>query len=254
MFEAIPTEVPAGAAPVSSVKVLLGDDDAGQLGLLADLLARLRPHWSIVACARSADEVQHSLDQDRPTLAILDVRLGAVTALEIVRQQSRRVPTIFVTGDPIFAVDAFNSDAVDFVLKPVRAARLEQALAKAEASTAMPSVPAGRERTSALCLFRGQELVWAPLDEVVYFTADRKYTRVVMPGFEGLLRMGIGAVESSLDPQRFWRIHRGIIVNMRHMDSARRDDLGRLVVRLRDRAERLVVSRPNESRFTDGFF
>lgn len=253
MFEAIQVEVPV--APASApFRVLIGDDDAQQLALVSELVARLRPHWTIIARASSAEEVQRCLDQDRPTLAILDVRLGAITSLDIVRQQPMRVPTIFVTGDPIFAVDAFNCDAVDFVLKPVRTARLEQALIKAEAAGASTSGIGDGERSSALCLFRGLELVWSSLDEVAYFMADRKYTRVMLPEFEGLLRMGIGTVEASLDPKRFWRIHRGTIVNMTHMESARRDEFGRLVLRLRDRADRLVVFRPNESRFTDGFF
>ncbi|MBE7939182.1 response regulator transcription factor [Ramlibacter aquaticus] len=231
------------------LRVLLGEDDRQQLAAMADAVARLRPHWQLVR-ASDAAQVREALAGDPPDLAILDVRMGNATSLDIVQAQPRRVPCIFVTGDPIFAVRAFDCDAVDFVLKPLRAQRLAQALAKAEALLAEPAPVVRAQERSALCMFRGTALVWSPLAEVDYFLADRKYTRVmVREGWEGLLRMGIGSVEEALDKASFLRIHRGCIVNLKRIELARRDPGGRLVLRLRGRAESLPVSRPYESDF-----
>ncbi len=95
--------------------------------------------------------------------------------------------------------------------------------------------------------------MWARLSDVRYFEAQRKYTRVVMKDNEGLLKMGISNTLEHLDNDMFWRIHRSVIVNVAHMASSRRDELGRLYVRLTDRSERLHVSRSFEHLFRDGF-
>lgn len=240
-----------GSGPL---RVLIGEDDPQQLELLVASVARLRPQWVLLQ-ASSAAEVRDVLAGECPDLAILDVRLGSDTSLEIMRFDNLRPPCIFVTGDPIFAVDAFECDAVDFLLKPVRAARLEQALAKAQARLDAPVGAPASEGKASVCMFRGTALAWASLDEVDYFLADRKYTRVmVRAGWEGLLRMGISAVEEALAGSRFRRIHRGAIVHLGQIESTRRDSTGRLVLRLRGRPDVLPVSRPYEHAFVgEGF-
>ena len=160
-----------------------------------------------------------------------------------------------MTGDATYAVDAFSHDAVDFLLKPVRLDRLEQALIKGEAYALGRS---GKNETpvrriSSVRMLKGHDLVWAPLSEVRFFEAQKKYTRVVLRESEGLLKMGISAVMNYLDPGQFWQIHRSIIVNAALISSARRDELGRFMVTLADRPERLAVARPYETLFKDGF-
>lgn len=236
--------------------VLLADDDASQLEYLVALVRRLRPQWKIVGEVSSASEVARALIQLNPSLAILDVRFADATSIEIVKGLRESFPVIFVTGDPLFAAEAYGVDAIDFVLKPVRTERLEHALRKAEAL--MPPAPdeelPPRSRTvTSLRMLRGRDLVWTPLQDVRFFEAQRKYTRVVLKDQEGLLKMGISTVMQYLEPRQFWRIHRGLVLNVSHMASARRDEMGRLIVKLLDRPEKLTVSRPYEHLFKDGF-
>lgn len=238
-----------------ALRVLVAEDDPAQLAHLSNLVRRLRPDWRIAAEVRSSIELERALQNLEPSLAILDVHFSGKTALEILRGMHESCPVIFVTGDPTVAVEAFNCDALDLVLKPFRPERLEQALRKVEAFIAAQSgrVSAGASPASNLIMLKGQDAVLTPLSEVRYFQAQRKYTRVVLKNHEGLLREGISSMLPKLNGSEFWRIHRGVILNVSHMDFAKRDELGRLVVHLKDRDEKLLVSRPHEHLFRDGF-
>ena len=235
--------------------VLLADDDPIQLAYLAALITRLRPEWKIVSQTLSLEQVEKDLAEFSPSLAILDVRFSDTTSLEIVRGLRESYPVIFVTGDPLFAADAFTCEALDFVLKPIKPERFEQALKKAEIYLLAQSGKGDSRRrvATSLRMIRGQELVWTPLTEVRYFEAHRKYTRVVLKNQEGLLKMGISTATQFLNPENFWRIHRGLVLNVSHMVAARRDEFGRMTIKIADRDENLVVSKSYEYLFRDGF-
>ena len=87
------------------------------------------------------------------------------------------------------------------------------------------------------------------VDEVVYFEADARYTRVVYRGGDALIRVPLKELVARLDPKRFWQVHRSVIVNERCIASAVRVDEGQMVLTLRERDERLPVSRPFQSLF-----
>jgi len=240
----------------SGFTVMLADDDPSQLGYLASLVQRLRPQWNIVAQESSASEVAGSLARLSPSLAILDIRFPDATAIDVVKDLREACPVIFVTGDALFAADAFTCDAIDFVLKPVRENRFEQALRKAEAfvhSHSTGTVAGSGHPASSVLMLKGSSLVRVALEDVLFFQAQRKFTRVVLKDQEGVLKMGISSVMRYLDARRFWRIHRGVVLNSAHMATAGRDELGRMIVRLTDRPEKLTVSGAHEHLFKDGF-
>jgi DNA-binding LytR/AlgR family response regulator len=248
-----------GHVAAEQIAVLLVDDDPYQLAHLSGLLQQLRPEWRIAAQLSTVIDMAKVLDTIQPQLCILDVLFPGTTSLAVVRELGDICPVVFVTGDPHFAAEAFDCDAADYVLKPVRADRFEQALRKAESILATRSAELGLRpaRPSAafrsIRFLRGQDLVWSPLSAVLYFQAQRKYTRVVLKDQEGLLRLGLNLVHQHLRPSDFMRIHRGFVVNVNHIEGARRDDFGRLVVRMTGRDDRLIVSKPYEHLFRDGF-
>jgi DNA-binding LytR/AlgR family response regulator len=257
VFETL-REIDHGTA--QQISVLLVDDDPYQLAHLSGLVQKLRPEWRIAAQLSSVVDMAAVLDSVQPHLCILDVLFPGTTSLAVVRELGDICPVVFVTGDALFAAEAFDCDAVDYLVKPVRADRFEQALRKAEATLAVRSAdPAVRSPGPAVSNFksirflRGQDLVWSSLSEVCYFQAQRKYTRVVLKDQEGLLRLGLTTVQQHLRPSDFLRIHRGFVVNVSHIEGARRDDFGRLVVRVTGRDDKLIVSKPYEHMFRDGF-
>ena len=247
----------------SSVTVLIADDDEEQLAYLQELIRSLRPHWTVVAALNNLDLLPSLVESERPGLCILDIGFADTNGIDVMRKLPFAPPVIYVTGDAASAVQAFDSEAVDFIVKPIRRARFEQALERAEKRAARVaaeeralaaqtgSVPASPP--TMVRILRGEDLVIVPVDEVRYFQADRKYTRVVLQAQEGVLRMSLYAIEPYINAEHFWRIHRGYIINARRVSLAKRDDLGRLFIRMQDRPESLPVARPYEHLFRDGF-
>lgn len=111
-----------------------------------------------------------------------------------------------------------------------------------------PELP-DQEIVRWLVASRGTDMVVLMTTEILYFQADLKYTRVVWSQGSALIRRGIGELQRMLDAQMFLRIHRSTIVNIHHVRSVRRDELGRLGVTIKDHDDVLVVSKPFERFF-----
>ena len=238
----------------SLTTVLIADDDEVQLAYMAALVGKLRPDWQIIAQVATVEAIETNLLEKNPSLAILDVKFSGSTSLEMVRSLRDDRPIIFVTGDPQFAAEAFTCEAADFILKPIKVDRLEQALRRVDVLLGYGSASkTARPWATSLRMQKGHDLVWSSLSEVCYFEAQRKYTRVVLKNQEGLLKMGISTVLKHLNPEEFWQIHRGIVINLAHMAAAKRDEFGRLIIVMADRDIRLVVSKTYEHLFREGF-
>ncbi|MBN9412143.1 MAG: response regulator transcription factor [Burkholderiales bacterium] len=245
-----------------SLSVILADDDREQLRYLQDLIHVLRPHWTVIAALDDITSLPALIQSEQPSLCILDVGFEDTNGIDTVRNIPSAPPIIYVTGDPSAAVRAFDTPAIDFIVKPIRRDRFEQALERAEKQVGLLAAErsqAERSDTSRVVtptmvrMMRGEDLMIVSLDEVRYFQADRKYTRVVLQSQEGMLRMSLYAIEPYINADHFWRIHRGCIINARRVSLAKRDDLGRLFIRVQDRPESLPVARPYEYLFKDGF-
>lgn len=243
----------------NKVTLVIADDDPVQLELLTSLTQKLRPEWEIVASVSDSARAMDAIQEFSPTLCILDIQLSDATGIEIVNSVPGGVPVIFVTGHSSYAVDAFDCAAIDFVVKPVRQERLEAAFKKAEvallkSATSGPGGTKGGLAPSLVRFTKGRDLMMALLEDVRYFQAQHKYTRVVLKDQEGLLRMSLSVAIQHLDPKKFWRVHRSYVVNVEQILSSNRDEMNRIVLRIKDRDERLYVSKPYEHLFSrDGF-
>jgi len=173
---------------------------------------------------------------------------------------------VFVTAYDQYAIDAFEQGAMDYLLKPVSDERLlatrERILSRLPSTRQDDAVlerllqRLGPSQGSAdhpplawITASNGRETQLIMLEDVAYFRADNKYTTVVTAAGESLLRTPLRELLEVLDPQHFRQIHRSTIVNMKAVAAVSRDDTGRGVLRLRQRAETLVVSQPFMSLF-----
>jgi DNA-binding LytR/AlgR family response regulator len=197
------------------------------------------------------------MDDEAPQIAFLDIRMPGLTGLEVSRRIDRRTHVVFVTAYDQYAVEAFDRDAVDYVLKPVTDERLARCierlkakLARAEPPAALDEVlkriagvlPAGAARLRWIRALKGDVVQQIPVDEVLYFQASDKYTCVLTREGESLIRMALADLVPQLDGERFWQVHRSTVVNMDEVASTRRDLGGRLFVTMKDGTE-LAVSR-----------
>jgi len=248
---------------------LIADDEEAPR---AQLLLALRAAWPeldvVASCVNGVDAWDAYLEHE-PQVCVLDVRMPGLTGIQVAQRINGRAQIVFVTAYGDHALAAFDAGAVDYVLKPVDAARLSQALERVKARLAAPAPAAASDLQQLLNQLAGQVRKPAPLevlqagvgkevrlvrvDDVVYFESDTRYTRVVYTDADGdgevLIRTPLKELLAQLDPTRFWQVHRSVIVAHRHIASALRIDEGNMVLTLRGRAERLPVSRHFQGQF-----
>lgn len=237
---------------------LVAEDEATLRQHLIEQLAGLWPELQVVGEAENGVQALRLLDALKPTVVFLDIEMPGATGLDVARQASGRAHVVFVTAYDQHAVAAFEHGAVDYVLKPLSAARLFTAVSRVKQRLASAAPPArldaflhGAASASAaparsplrwINASVGQTLKLITVDEVLYFQADNKYTRVVTRDGEALIRKSLKELVEELDAQQFWQIHRGSLVNVTAVAGVSRDFRGRLLVKLKERSETLQVS------------
>lgn len=239
------------------VRAVIAEDEALLRGEIREMLGTLWPELEICAEAADGPEALCALEHHQPDILFLDIQMPGLSGLEVARQASRRAHVVFITAYDQHAVEAFAQGALDYVMKPVSAARMEvsvnrlkQRLGAAPADldgllerlrSALANSPSYLQWISVL---HGEELRLVTVNEVCYFRSSDKYTAVMTPDAEHLINTPIKRLVEQLEPRIFWRIHRGVIVNVNAILSLHRDLRGSLSVRLKQRPEVLQVSAP----------
>jgi DNA-binding LytR/AlgR family response regulator len=245
---------------------LIADDEDLQRGDLRRLLAQVWPELDIVAECEDGDEALAAIVAYRPDIAFLDIRMPELSGLDVARASEGRCRVVFTTAYDAHAVEAFGVGAQDYLLKPIALDRLTQTVERLRkqlaAGAAMPDllrmmgevdrqlrVNAQAERIRWISTNSGNTIKIFPIEEVLFFESDSRYTRVVSATDEGLVRTPIKQLQQGLDPGQFWQIHRGTLVAVRAIARARRDEAGGITVELRDHPEQLKVSQTYAWRF-----
>ncbi len=229
--------------------LLIVDDEAPARDRLERLVAEL-PDWSCVGSCASGTEAIEQIERQRPAVVLLDIRMPGMGGIEVARHLAR-LPSppavIFTTAYDQYALEAFDSRAVGYVLKPVRRERLESALEHAARLTdAMLSElnreSAGFDKRRHIAARIRDELKLIPLDEILYFQAGQKYVSVHHAGGEHLIEDSLKQLEQEF-PERFVRIHRSVLVAVTAIEALEKDAAGSWQVRLRGAGPALPVSR-----------
>lgn len=248
-----------------NARALIADDEANLAEHLRARLAEAWPGLEVLPLAANGLEALRAIEEHDPDVAFLDIRMPGLTGLELARRIDSKTHVVFVTAYDQYAVEAFDRDAVDYLLKPVTGERLarciERLRAKLARSQAPPSldevlarlaraIPAGGAgRLRWVRALKGEVVQQIAVDDVLYFQASDKYTCVVTRAGEALIRTPLAELAAQLDPEVFWQIHRATVVNMNAVASTRRDLGGRVFVRLKDGGVELPVSRAYAQRF-----
>lgn len=216
------------------LSTLIVDDEP----LAIDRMAMICKQLPMVEIAGTASDGAQALDRIaelRPDLVLLDLTMPEVGGLAVARRlagRANRPAVIFVTAHDNHAVEAFDLDAVDYVLKPVEKDRLERAIVRALARRGERASEAGStsQWLEELWVPHRSELVRIGVSEVGRIDAERDYVRLYVGEGEArrsyLLLQTIAGLESKLDPERFIRIHRSIILRRDRISGLRHDGLG----------------------------
>ncbi|HEY0953900.1 MAG TPA: LytTR family DNA-binding domain-containing protein [Roseateles sp.] len=263
------------AAPIRAV---LADDERLMREQLRARLTEVWPELDIVAEGKNGLEAVDLVKEHRPDLVFLDIRMPGLTGVEAARQIAQLpddddwlVPEIvFITAYDQYAVEAFEQGVADYVLKPAERDRLQLTVARIKKRLAQRDAPSSDFSDSAPVPLQqllhqlsagmnpaaakpqylqwiqatvGQAIQMIPVEDVLFFISDEKYTRVQTAKVEALIRKPIKELVDELDPQVFWQIHRSTLVNARAIDGITRDFRGRQLVGVKGLTEKLEVSR-----------
>lgn len=260
-------------APLPATALIAEDEPLIAAALRADLL-QAWPGLQVLAQVGDGESAVQQALALQPLVCFLDIRMPGLDGLQAAQALAEDWPDdgapfpliVFVTAYDQYALQAFERAAVDYLLKPVDAPRLAQCVQRLQRLLAQPQPAAGtpddtlarlREllaaaagagqppaaRLEVIQAGVGHTLHMVPVDEVLYFEAADKYVRVVTADRDHLIRLSLRELLPQLDAQRFWQVHRGLVVQARSIATATREPSGKVLLRLRGRPEQLTASR-----------
>ena len=243
-------------------RYLIAEDEPLLAQLLQRELAACWPEATCMGIAEHGDEALRRIEAERPDVVFLDVRMPQRDGLETAQILSSHADpplVVFVTAYDQYAVEAFSAAAVDYLLKPIERERLARCVARlrerladgsrqitSEVARCIEALLARRRASSYLRVLRagaGHTVKLIEVDDVLWFESADKYVTVATAEGDSVIRTPLRELLEQLDPEAFWQVHRGTIVNTRHVLSAVRDELGHVELVMRGRKEKIVVSR-----------
>ncbi len=260
-----------------SIPILVVEDEPVLARRLQQQLSACWPGIDLLPVAENGAAAIALALEHLPRVIFLDIHMPACSGLDaaeaIVEDWPEGHPLpqlVFVTAYGQYALQAFDHGAIDYLLKPVSAERLQRAVQRLQerlalldarpaaaeelgsemqrlAAALQPASTAGR--LSVINAAVGAITHLIPVDEVLYFEVADKYLRVITREREALIRMTLRELLQRLDPERFWQVHRSLVVQARCISHVERSDEGRLLLGLRDHPTRLAVSRLFAHRF-----
>ena len=224
--------------------------------LREQLKHRLRDAWpelEIVATAGTGADALAAFEAHPTDVAFLDIRMPVMSGLDVAREIAGRTHVVFVTAYDEYAIAAFDEGAVDYLLKPVSPERIDKVVARLKARLSDPPRDLAA-LIASLATRDGGRLKWIraslgnamrviAVDDVLYFQSEDKYTKVVAADGDALIKKPIKELFDELDPDVFWQVHRGTIVNLDAVSGVLREDAERQFVLLKNRQEKLPISR-----------
>ena len=262
---------------LAAPRAVLADDERLMREQLRARLAEVWPELQIVAEAKNGLEAVQLVQEHRPDIVFLDIRMPGLTGVEAARQIAQLPPPpgqdddllpeiVFITAYDQYAVEAFEQGVADYVLKPAERDRLQLTVQRIQkrlvARAGGAEAPAGPHLQQLLHQLSarlnpggapqylqwiqatvGQAIQMIPVDEVLFFISDEKYTRVQTVQVEALIRKPIKELVDEVDPQLFWQIHRSTLVAVKSIAGVTRDFRGRQIVTVKGHGQKLEVSR-----------
>jgi DNA-binding LytR/AlgR family response regulator len=240
---------------------IIADDERLMRDQLRMRLSQAWPELEILGEAKNGDEAIELVDQLHPDLTFLDIRMPGKTGMDAAREIGHK--SRIVTAYDQYAVEAFERGAIDYLLKPTELERLTVTVERLKERLAKPAGGAAVNESVTAMLSQlaekiaapkpkylqwiqasiGQDLRMIPVEEILFFKSDEKYTCVQTEKFEALIRKPVRDLADELDPSLFWQIHRATLVNVNAIEGVTRDIRGRHLVLVKGRPDKLEVSR-----------
>jgi len=248
------------------IRAIIADDEQQLRNYLKSELSFVWPELIICGEARNGKDALELIEKLQPDIAFLDIKMPGLSGMDVAGKIAGTCWIVFITAYDQYAVEAFENEAIDYLLKPVTNKRLQTTVKRLQKQIAgahhkpaselagtmervLSAIEAKVEakETSGylrwIKVLHGDEIRLIPVDEVYYLQSSDKYTVVMTRKGESLIKKTIKELAKELDPNQFWRIHRGTIVNANQIAKLNRSLTNRLIIKLKNLPETLTVSR-----------
>ncbi|MBY7968499.1 LytTR family DNA-binding domain-containing protein [Vibrio fluvialis] len=251
------------------VTALIADDEPLLRRHLNQSLADLWPQLTVVATEDNGETALEAIHQHQPDIVFLDIRMPKLDGMTLANKLKGLIKpplVVFVTAFDEYALRAFDTNAADYLLKPVTESRLQQCCERLQQrlQSAEQTAPDMTQLISQLSQLnvkpsyltwlkasKGEEIHLIAAADVLYLKAEDKYLSVYKQGERGieeyLLRSSLKDLLAQLNPEQFWQIHRSVAVNVAKVDKVKKDFTGKMYVYIGER--KLAVSRALQSQF-----
>lgn len=244
-----------------SYRAIIADDERELRVYLRSLLSQVWPDLEVCGEAANGEEVLDLVESEHPHISFLDIKMPGLTGMEVAKKIAGLSYIVFVTAYDRYALEAFEREAVDYLLKPVSKKRLIQTVTRLKERLNAASSPpaqltevveqllsriAPKGENNYLCWIKaqyGDGIRLISVEDVDYFKAEDKYTLVITKEGESLIKKSIKELVNELDPAKFWQIHRSTIINVSRIDKVSRSQTGRGIIKMKEREKLLTVSR-----------
>ena len=265
-----------------SVTAIIADDEALLRHHLDKSLAEVWPELEIVSKAQNGLEAMQSIQQLKPDVAFLDIRMPELDGISLAKQLNKLASPpliVFITAYDEYAVKAFEHNAMDYLLKPINEERLLATCQKVQArlssnQTQTGTTPEQPDITALMAQLQqlsqstsqqnkqqyltwlkasvGEDIHLIAVDDVAYFKAEDKYVSIFKKGQGGsleeyILRVSLKELIAQLNPDEFWQIHRSVVVKVSAIDKVKKGLSGKMSAYVS--GEKLPISRASQALF-----
>ncbi len=252
----------------SKVTALVADDEKTLREYMCQQLQAVWPELHIIAQAENGIQAVELFEQHQPDICFLDIKMPGQNGLQVAQmiQESTHpnCQVVFATAYDEFAIQAFENAAIDYLVKPITQERLKTTVKRLQnrldkpedQSAALSALVQHLQNTTKkkaplkwIRAHEKNEVHLIAIDDILYFQSADKYTSVYTKDKEFLVRTALKELESQLDADMFWRIHRSTIVQVGHIKTVSKDEFGHMSVSLQESAVKLSVSRHYQALF-----
>ncbi len=235
------------------INILVAEDEEILRVSLLNKLEKYWPQTKSMTSVSSGSEALKMLNVLKPDIAFLDIQMGDISGIEVVKQTDHCCHVVFVTAYDKYAIQAFDTGAIDYLLKPYSDSRLKECIERI--NVRLSSVPldlkqlllnvnsAKEQYIKRLKIQIGNKIWLIPVDDIICLKACGRYVKVLTKEREALVRMPLKNLSEQLDPDLFWQVHRSTVMNISHLDHLKNIEHEQIQAHMKNMKEPIAISR-----------